>query len=163
MLKFAINFQTAVPVYYTLRSQESDCVASCREPSKRFRLHRFAVGRWRCDTLGKRQKDVPKALAHAQPCEHLCRLIDAAFTHGGQNAAKGLRSDLGVFQFAFEIVGSSLALRDVVNTLELTFDAICACGPGASAFCFAVLTACAGTSDLKGRVFGLSHFGFVFG
>ena len=89
--------------------------------------------------------------------------MDVAFAHYCQDASEGLRSDFGVFQFALETVGPSLAFRDVVSTFELAFDAVCARGPGAGAFCFAVLTARAGTSDLKSRVFGLSHFGFVFG
>ena len=55
-----------------------------------------------------------------------------------------------VFESALEIIGPSLALGDVVSTLEFAFDAVCACGSGAGALCFAVLTARAGASHLEG-------------
>ena len=121
------------------------------------------MGRWRCDARGKRLEDVSRSVTYAQPCQYLCRLVDVAFTHYRQDTTEGLRPNLGVPKFALEVVGPSLALRNVVGTLELALDAVCARRPGAGALCFAVLTAGAGTSHLEDRIFALGHFSLAVG
>ena len=123
----------------------------------------FVVGGWSCNARGKRLEDVSGSLAHAQPGQHLCRLIDVAFTHHRQDTAESLRPDLGVSKSTLEIVGPSLTLRNVVSTLELAFGAVCTGGPVAGAFCFPMLTARTGASHLMGRVFGFGHFTLAFG
>jgi hypothetical protein len=84
-------------------------------------------------------------------------LIDVAFAHHRQDAAKGLGFDLGVLEFAFEVIGPSLALGNIISTFELALDAVCTCGPGAGAFRFSMLAASAGTSHLDG-IFALGRF-----
>lgn len=163
VLKCADKYQTASPVCYTLQSPSSNCVSSsCRKPPIQSQLHRFADRRCRCNTRGKRLKDFLKVLAHAQPCQNLCRLIDVACTHHRQDSTKGIGFDLGVLEFALEVVGPSLALRNVVSAFELALDAVCACGSGAGAFRFSMLAASAGTSHLD-VIFALGRFFLVFG
>jgi len=137
-------------------------MSQCRWPSTQLRLHRSVDRRGTRGARGKRLKDVSRSLAQAQPCQHLCRLIDVAFAHYRQDTAKSLRPDLGVSEPALKVVRPGLALGDVVSTLELAFDAVGACGPGAGALCFSVLTARAGTSHLQ-VIFAFGDFPLAFG
>lgn len=89
-------------------------------------------------------------------------MIDVAFTDHRQDTTKGIHFDLRVFESALEIAGPSLTLRNVVGTLELTFDAVCTCGPGLGAFGFPILTARAGISHLEGGNPALGHFSLAF-
>ena len=120
------------------------------------------MGRWRCDARGKRFEDVSRSVAYAQPCQHLCRLIDVAFTHHRQDATESVHFDFGVLESALEVIGPSLALCNVVGAFEFAFGTVRARGPGAGASCFSMLTARAGTSYLEG-IAALGRFSLAFG